>query len=93
MARLLEDLDSGTLVRTSDGELAGEIRGVYASGKGRGAEFLLVFWHPREEETLVGADEVTAITNEGVELRSSWLVYRDLPSFDPKDNALLHRIH
>lgn len=93
MARLLEQLDSGTPVRTSDGELVGEIRGVYASGGGRGAEFLLVYWHTRQDETLVDADEVMAIADNGVELRSSWLVYRDLPAFDPRDNALLHRIH
>ena len=93
MPRLLEQLDAGTPVRTSDGELAGEIRGVYASGTGRGAEFLLVYWHATQDETLLGADEVMAIADSGVELRSSWLVYRDLPAFDPKDNALLHRIH
>jgi|GEM_PF-1646998 len=91
-AKLLEDLEPGTPVRTCDGEPAGEIRGVYASGETRDAAFLLVYWNERSGEALVGADEVMRIGDDGVELRSSMLVYRELAAFDPSHNALLHRI-
>lgn len=92
MAKLLEDLDPGTAVRTSDGETVGEIRGVYASGDTRDAAFLLVYWSSRDQEALVGADEVMHITDDAVELHSTMLVYDELAAFDPARNALLHRI-
>ena len=91
MARLLEELTPGTPVRTADGAHAGEIRAVYGSGQGRGAEFLAVFWTGRGEETLIPADEVISIAADGgVELRST--SYADLPAFDPSANPLLHRL-
>lgn len=92
MPRLLEDLQAGTPVHGSDGSLAGEIRGVYASGQAQGAEFLLVFWSDRGEEALIGADEVMTIGEDGVSLRSSTGSYRNLPAFDPRHNPLLHRL-
>lgn len=92
MARLLEDLEPGTPVKTDDGAVAGEIRGVYASGEARDAQYLLVYWHERAEEALVDADEVMHLGDDGVTLHSSWLVYRDLPAFAPQDNALLRRL-
>ncbi len=91
MSRLLEELRPGTPVRTSDGANAGEVRAVYGSGQARGAEFLLVYWTGREEETLIGADEVLSIAADGgVELRCT--SYPELPAFDPSANPQLHRL-
>lgn len=78
-------------MRTADGTLAGEVRGVFGSGQGRVAEFLLVYWSDRGEETLIGADEVLNIAGDGgVELRC--LSYAELPAFNPSANPLLHKL-
>lgn len=91
MSRLLEDLQPGTPVRTANGEPAGEVRAVYASGQARSAEFLLVYWHDRAETALIAADEVLNIGSDGgVELRC--LSYAELPAFDPSANPQLHRL-
>ena len=91
MPRLLEELPRGTPVRTADGANAGEVRAVYGSGKAQVAEFILVYWHAREEEALVAADEVLNIGSDGaVELRC--ISYAELPAYDPSANPLLHRL-
>jgi hypothetical protein len=92
MPRLLEELQSGTPVRTQDGSQIGEIRAVYGSGTGRVAEFLLVHWSKRGEEALVAADEVTNVTDDGVLLVHSEAAYEQLAAFDPSANPLLHRL-
>lgn len=91
MPRLLEELAPGTPVRTAGGVLAGEVRAVYGSGEARSAEFLLVFWTGRNEEALIGAEEVLNIASDGgVELRCT--SYDELPAFDPSANPQLHRL-
>lgn len=92
MPRLLEDLQGGTAVQAANGEPVGEVRAVYGSGESRGAQYLLVYWSGRGEETLLNADEVSTITDSGVVLRSSGSTYADLPAFDPSVNPLLHRL-
>ena len=92
MPRLLEELQSGTPVRATDGALVGEIRAVYGSGNGRVAEFLLVFWNKRGEDALVAADEVTNVSDDGVTLARSGSAYEQLPAFDPSVNPMLHRL-
>ncbi len=92
MARLLEDVVPGTPVVDRQGTAVGEIRAVYASGAGRGAEFLLVFWTARGEETLVAADEAADVTENSVVLMGSGYIYETLPAFDPQKNPALHRL-
>ena len=91
MARLLEELSAGTPVRTAQGEIAGELRAVFGLGESRGAEFLLVYWNARGEETLVGAQEVMNIAADGtLELRLA--DYDDLPAYRSNANPNLHRL-
>ncbi len=92
MSRLLEDLVPGTPVRDDSGAHVGEIRAVYGSGAGRGAEFLLVRWTARDEDALVPADEVSRIDEQGVTLVSSEATYEQLPAFDPSANPMLRRL-
>jgi hypothetical protein len=92
MPRLLEELQPGTPVCANDGGQVGEIRAVYGSGNGRVAEFLLVHWLKRGEEALVAADEVTRVSDDGVELARSAAAYEQLPAFDPSVNPMLHRL-
>jgi hypothetical protein len=92
MPRLLEDLQSGTVVRAANGEPVGEVRAVYALGDTRAAAYLLVYWSRRGEQALLNTDEVSTITSEGVVLRSNGSSYADLPAFDPSANPMLHRL-
>jgi hypothetical protein len=92
MPRLLEELTPGTPVRAADGSLLGEVRAVYGSGNGLVAEFLLVYWHKRGEEALVAADEVTRVTEDGVDLARNDSTYEQLAAFDPSVNPMLHRL-
>lgn len=92
MPRLLENLQPGTPVRGANGEIAGEVRAAYGSGKAQMAVYLLVFWTARGEETLIPTDEVMSITEEGVILRSNASTYADLPAFQPSANPLLHKL-
>lgn len=92
MPRLLENLQPGTAVLGANGQAIGEVRGVYASGESRGAQYLLVNWTSRGEEALLKVDEVSTITEQGVVLRSNASTYEDLPSFQPSVNPMLHRL-
>lgn len=92
MPKLLEELQSGTPVRSHDGTQIGEIRAVYGSGNARVAEFLLVHWLKRDEDALVAADEVTNVDDDGVLLGHSEAAYEQLAAFDPSANPLLHRL-
>lgn len=89
---MLAELRNGTPVRGNDGSALGEVRAVYGAGEGRVAEFLLVHWQSRGEATLVAADEVTRIEEDGVVLAGRASSYDNLPSFDPAKNPLLHRL-
>lgn len=92
MARLLEELESGTAVHTGPDGKVGEVRAVYASGQSRAAQYLLVYWLDIEDATLLDADEVLTISDDGILLRSSRRIYSDLPAFRPESNPMLHRL-
>lgn len=92
MARLLEEVSPGTPVFDRQGAQIGEIRGVYGSGEGLLAEFVLVFWTNRDAQALVAADEVAQVTDQGVTLIGSSFSYDGLPAFDPSSNPALHRL-
>ncbi len=92
MARLLENLEHGTpLLSATEGKL-GEVRGVFAIGETRVPECLLVYWDDTAEETLLDADEVMTISEDGVMLRSARKMYEVLPAYDPQSNPLLKRL-
>ena len=92
MARLLEEVPPGTPVRDRDGAVLGEVRGVYGSGEGRLAEFLLIYWSGRDVEGLLPTDDVAAVSDTGVELIGSAAAYEKLAAFDPSANPALHRL-
>jgi hypothetical protein len=92
MPRLLEDLQPGTPVRDNGGTQIGEVRGVYASGDTRSAQYVLVFWTARGEEALVPVDEAMNVTEDGMILRQSAAAYNDRPAFDPAANPLIRRL-
>jgi len=91
MPRLLENLAHGTPVLSATEGKLGEVRGVFAIGETRVPECLLVYWSDTQEETLLDADEVITITDEGVILRSARKIYEVLPAYDPQ-NPLLKRL-
>jgi len=92
MPRLLETLEYGTpLLSATEGKV-GEVRGVFAIGETRVPVSLLVYWDDTHEETLLDADEVLTISDDGVVLRSVRKMYEVLPAYDPRTNPLLHRL-
>ena len=92
MPRLLDQLEPGTPVLANDGLRVGDVRAIYGSGDARVVEFLLVHWTERDEDALVGADEVTTVGDDGVTLGKHAASYADLPAFDPSANPVLHRL-
>lgn len=92
MPRLLEDLEPGTPVRESNGTQIGEVRGVYASGDTRSAQYVLVYWTQRGEEALIPVDEAMNLSDDGMTLRQSAAWYADRPAFDPSANPLIRRL-
>jgi len=92
MPKLLENLEHGTPVLSATEGKLGEVRGVFAIGETRVPECLLVFWDDTREETLLDADEVMSISDDGVMLRSARKMYEVLPSYDPQGNPLLKRL-
>lgn len=92
MPKLLENLAHGTAVLSATEGKLGEVRGVFAIGETRVPECLLVYWNDTKEETLLDADEVLSITDDGVVLRSLRKMYEVLPSYDPQSNPLLTRL-
>jgi len=92
MPRLLENLADGTPVLNSTEGVLGEVRGVFAIGETRVPECLLIFWNDTKEETLLDADEVLSISDDGVLLRSARELYKVLPGYDPQTNPLLKRL-
>ena len=92
MPKLLENLEHGTPVLSATEGKLGEVRGVFAIGETRVPECLLVYWDDTREETLLDADEVMSISDDGVMLRSARKMYEVLPSYDPQSNPLLKRL-
>ncbi|HEX5275582.1 MAG TPA: hypothetical protein VFW34_09935 [Candidatus Rubrimentiphilum sp.] len=92
MPKLLENLVHGTPVLSSMEGVLGEVRGVFALGETRIPECLLILWNDTKEETLLDADEVLSISDDGVVLRSGREMYKVLPGYDPQTNPLLKRL-
>ncbi len=92
MPKLLENLVHGTPVLNSTEGVLGEVRGVFAIGETRVPECLLIFWNDTKEETLLDADEVLSIADDGVMLRGAREMYKVLPGYDPQTNPLLKRL-
>ena len=92
MPRLLEELEPGTPVRDSNGTQIGEVRGVYASGDTRSAQYVMVYWSARAQEALIPVDEATNVNEDGVTLRQPAAAYDDRPAFDPAANPLIRRL-
>lgn len=92
MPRLLEDLQPGTPVRDNANTQVGEVRGVYAYGDTRSAEYVLVYWTARGEEALIPVDEAMNVTEDGMILRQTGPAYEDRPAFDPSANPLIRRL-
>jgi hypothetical protein len=92
MPRLLENLEHGTPVVSASEGTVGEVRGVFAIGETRVPQCLLVYWNDTHEETLLDANEVLTISDDGVVLRSIRKMYEILPAYDPQTSPLLHRL-
>jgi hypothetical protein len=92
MARLLEDLEVGTPVYLGD-DRVGEVRGVYAEGAARLAEYLAIFWSKRATEVLIPTNDVAAIEEKGVILMGDDArAYADRPSFDEASYPTIRKI-
>jgi uncharacterized protein YrrD len=91
-SKLLEELQTGTPVRSQSGAEIGRIEAVYALGESRVAAFLLVYWNKRSEAALVASDEVMSVEDDGVVLALSEESYSQLPAFDPSANPTLYRL-
>ena len=93
MAKRLETLQPGTAVYCGDKRI-GEVRGVFAEGESRLAEYLSVYWGDRSTEVLVPTNVVGTIDDRGVVLESTDpLAYRDLPAFDPAKFPTIRPLH
>jgi hypothetical protein len=93
MARLLEDLETGTPVYLAEHQV-GEVRGVYAEGDARLAEYLAVYWGPRNEEVLLPTKDVQSLEAKGVILMGEDpRTFASLPAFDIAMHPTIRRIH
>jgi len=92
MARLLEDLDPGTPVFLSE-TCVGYVRGVYAEGAARLAEYLLVEWTDRNVDVLVPTKEVASLEDRGVILLGEEpRIYVALPAFDAANYPTIRKL-
>jgi hypothetical protein len=92
MARLLEDLETGTPLYLAESRV-GEVRGVYAEGDARLAEYLLVYWAPRSVEVLIPTKDVQSLEPKGVILMGEDpRAFANLPAFDVAMYPTIRRI-
>jgi hypothetical protein len=93
MARLLEDLEVGTPVYLADSQV-GEVRGVYAEGGARLAEYLAVYWGARGAEVLIPTKDVQSLEPKGVILMGEDpRAFASHPAFDVANYPTIRRIH
>jgi hypothetical protein len=82
MARLLEDLEPGTPVYLGN-ERVGFVRGVYAEGSARLAEYVAVEWTKRGSVVLIPTKDVLTLEDKGVILMGDDArPFAELPDFD-----------
>ena len=93
MAARLETLDPGTPVFC--GELrVGDVRGVFAEGESKLAEYLVIRWDSRDADVLVATRDVDSIDTRGVILQGSDpQAYESLATYEPQDHPTIRKIH
>jgi hypothetical protein len=92
MARLLEELDPGTPVYLGD-ERVGFVRGVYAEGDARLAEYLSIEWTARAAVLLVPTKDVAALEDRGVVLMGDDpRAYTAMPTFDEASHPTIRKL-
>jgi len=80
MSKRLEELEPGTPAYGGEQHI-GEVRGGYAVGESKLAEYLNILWDSRQSEVLVPTSEVLDIEDRGVVLQGPIESYSGLPSF------------
>ena len=92
MARLLEDVELGTPVFLGQSSV-GDVRGVYAEGNARLAEYLAVHWNERAVDILIPTKDVASLEAKGVVLMGEDpRVYSIMPAFDPAVHPTIRRL-
>jgi len=92
MARLLEDLELGTPVYLGESRV-GEVRGVFAEGAARLAEYLVVHWAERGEDLLIATKDVASLEAKGVVLLlDDPRAYAAFPAFDEAAHPAIRRL-
>ena len=92
MARLLEDVELGTPVYLGQSRV-GDVRGVYAEGDARLAEYLVVHWNDRAADLLIPTKDVASLEAKGVVLMGEDpRVYAGMPDFDPGVHPTIRRL-
>ena len=92
MARLLEDLESGTPVYIGESRI-GDIRGVYAEGSARLAEYLVIHLDERSEDLLIPTKDVAALDSKGVILMGDdATTYADVPAFEAASYPTIRKL-
>ncbi len=93
MAARLETLDPGTPVFCGE-QRVGEIRGVFAEGDAKLAEYIAVYWQERNAAVLVATRDVERIDDGGVFLQGSDpQAYDSLATFEITDHPTIRKIH
>jgi hypothetical protein len=92
MARLLEEIDPGTPVYLNELRI-GAVRGVFAEGNARLAEYLLVEWSERGENVLVPTKEIATLEAKGVVLMGEDpQAYVAIPAFSEANYPTIRRL-
>ncbi len=92
MARLLEDIEPGTPVYMNESHV-GSIRGVFAEGDARLAEYVLVEWTERAEDVLVPTKEIATLEAKGVVLMGEDpQAYVAIPAFNAANYPTIRRL-
>ena len=92
MARLLEDIEPGTPVLLGI-ERIGEVRGVYAEGSARLAEYIAIWWASRSAVLLVPTKDVASLDETGVTLMGDDArTYAEIPTFDEARYPTIRKI-
>ena len=91
MAHTLEALEPGTPVYCGPHRV-GEVRGIYAEGEARNAEFVVVHWtFDRDVDLVVPSSEVASVTDAGVAMMNADpTAYHFLLPFDARRFPTVH---